>query len=115
RATTPAGSRRARRDRPRRPRGRPGARDYAARSVREAAGVTSSEQSWARFDDLRAGTALRCPPPFRVLVAQSADDVVPVLAEVDRATALGHWAFGYVGYEAAPGFDSALPVHSPDP
>jgi para-aminobenzoate synthetase / 4-amino-4-deoxychorismate lyase len=66
---------------------------------------------WARFDDLRAGTALRCPAPFRVLTARTSDDVVPVLAEVERATTAGHWAFGYVGYEAAPGLDPALPVH----
>jgi hypothetical protein len=29
----------------------------------------------ARFDDLVAGTALRCPPPDRLLVATRADDV----------------------------------------
>jgi para-aminobenzoate synthetase/4-amino-4-deoxychorismate lyase len=70
---------------------------------------------WARFDDLRAGSALECPPPFRVLAATTAADVVPVLAEVERATAAGHWAFGYVGYEAAPGLDPGLPVHPPEP
>ena len=72
-------------------------------------------EPWARFDDLRAGTALECPPPFRVLAATTADQVVPVLAEVERATAAGHWAFGYVGYEAAPGLDPTLPVHPTEP
>jgi para-aminobenzoate synthetase/4-amino-4-deoxychorismate lyase len=76
---------------------------------------SSDPPPWARFDDLRAATALRCPPPFRVLAAQTADDVVPVLAEVERATAAGHWAFGYVGYEAAPGLDPALPALPADP
>ena len=70
---------------------------------------------WARFDDLRAGTALRCPPPFRVLEARTPGDVVPVLAEVERATAAGHWAFGCLGYEAAAGLDPVLPVLPPDP
>jgi para-aminobenzoate synthetase/4-amino-4-deoxychorismate lyase len=77
--------------------------------------VSASGTPWARFDDLRAGTALRCPPPFRVLVASTPADVVPVLTEVERATAAGHWAFGYVGYEAAPGLDPSLPTHPPDP
>jgi para-aminobenzoate synthetase/4-amino-4-deoxychorismate lyase len=70
---------------------------------------------WARFDDLRAGTALRCPPPFQVLTARTPEDVVPLLADVERATAAGHWAFGYVGYEAAAGLDPALPVAAADP
>ncbi len=77
--------------------------------------MSASGTPWARFDDLRAGTALRCPPPFRVLVASTPADVVPVLTEVERATAAGHWAFGYVGYEAASGLDPALPTHPPDP
>ncbi|TFV88898.1 aminodeoxychorismate synthase component I [Blastococcus sp. CT_GayMR16] len=77
--------------------------------------MTGSGTLWARFDDLRSGTAMRCPPPFRVLTARTLEDVVPVLAEVERATAAGHWAFGYVGYEAAAALDAALPVHPPDP
>jgi len=69
----------------------------------------------ARFDDLRAGTALRFAPPSRVLAAGTPDDVAGVLAEVDRATTAGSWAYGYVGYEAAPGLDPSLPAHPPDP
>jgi para-aminobenzoate synthetase / 4-amino-4-deoxychorismate lyase len=69
----------------------------------------------ARFDDLVAGTALRCPPPDRVLVARSAAEVAPVLDEVDRATRAGAWAYGYVAYEAAAGLDPGLAVHDPDP
>ncbi|MGY1841515.1 MULTISPECIES: aminodeoxychorismate synthase component I [unclassified Modestobacter] len=69
--------------------------------------------SGARFDDLVAGTALRCPPPHRVLVAERADQVPGVLAEVERATAAGSWAFGYLAYEAAAGLDPALPVAPP--
>ena len=66
---------------------------------------------WARFDDLRAGTAVQCPTPHRVLVAERPDQVVGVLAEVERATDSGSWAFGYVAYEAAAGLDPHLPVH----
>lgn len=70
---------------------------------------------WARFDDLRSGIGLRCPPAYRVLVARRPDEVVPVLAEVERATGAGAWAFGYVAYEAAPGLDPHLPVVDPGP
>ena len=61
-----------------------------------------------RFDDLTAGTALSFDRPSRVLVATEPAEVVPVLAEVDRATAGGCWAFGYVAYEAAAGLDPSL-------
>jgi para-aminobenzoate synthetase/4-amino-4-deoxychorismate lyase len=60
---------------------------------------------WARFDDVAAGTALIFRDPVRVLTATDPADVVPVLAEVERATADGRWAFGYVAYEAAAGLD----------
>jgi para-aminobenzoate synthetase/4-amino-4-deoxychorismate lyase len=60
---------------------------------------------WGRFDDLVAGTALAFERPSRLLTADTPDDVVPVLAEVDRATRDGCWAFGYVAYEAAAGLD----------
>jgi para-aminobenzoate synthetase/4-amino-4-deoxychorismate lyase len=38
---------------------------------------------------------------------------VPLLTEVERACAAGDWAFGYVGYEAAAGFDPTLAVAPP--
>ena len=64
---------------------------------------------WARFDDLRTGTALRCPPATRVLTAVRPDEVADVLQEVHDATERGSWAFGYVAYEAAAGLDAQLP------
>jgi para-aminobenzoate synthetase/4-amino-4-deoxychorismate lyase len=69
-----------------------------------------------RFDDLAAGTALAFPRAHRVLVAREPADVVPVLAEVERATTAGAWAYGYVAYEAAPGLDPDLvvPPRPPD-
>jgi para-aminobenzoate synthetase/4-amino-4-deoxychorismate lyase len=75
----------------------------------------SGSSVWARFDDLRAGTSLAFPPPSRVLVAHTVDDVVPVLAEVERAAGGGQWAVGYVGYEAAAGLDESLPVRPAEP
>ena len=70
----------------------------------------TTQTAWARFDDLVAGTAVRCPPPHQILTAHHPEQVVPVLAEVDRATSAGNWAFGYVSYEAAAGLDPALAV-----
>jgi len=70
---------------------------------------------WARFDDLDAGRGLAFPPPYRILEAGRPGDVASVLAEVERATAAGAWAFGYVSYEAAPGLDPALATAPPAP
>jgi para-aminobenzoate synthetase/4-amino-4-deoxychorismate lyase len=64
---------------------------------------------WARFDDLRAGTALLCPPAKEVLTATRLDEVAGVLQQVHDATERGDWAFGYVAYEAAAGLDPQLP------
>lgn len=68
-------------------------------------------RAWARFDDLHTGTAMYCPPPDRVLVAERAQDVPDVLARVQRATDTGRWAYGFVAYEAAAGLDPHLAVH----
>ncbi|WP_197430210.1 chorismate-binding protein [Auraticoccus cholistanensis] len=65
----------------------------------------------ARFDDLVAGTALVFPRASRLLRADRADQVLPLLAELERATGSGHWAVGYLGYEAAAGLDPQLAVH----
>ena len=48
-----------------------------------------------------------------MLVAERPDQVAGVLAEVERATDAGQWAFGYVAYEAAAGLDPGLAVHPP--
>ena len=70
---------------------------------------------WARFDDLRAGTALLCPPPSEILTAVRPDEVAGVLQQVHDATEAGSWAFGYVAYEAAAGLDPQLPGGSSVP
>jgi anthranilate/para-aminobenzoate synthase component I len=68
-------------------------------------------RGWARFDDLRANTAMRFPRAERVVAATSPGEVTDVLAEVDRETTRGAWAFGFVTYEAACGLDPNLSVH----
>jgi para-aminobenzoate synthetase/4-amino-4-deoxychorismate lyase len=73
----------------------------------------TADVPWARFDDLLTDRALHCAAPSRVHVASGVADVADVLAEVDRATAAGSWAFGYVAYEAAAGLDRSLPVARP--
>ncbi|GLZ53120.1 chorismate-binding protein [Actinomycetospora sp. NBRC 106378] len=69
----------------------------------------------ARFDDLRADSAVAFDRPAEVLTAGRADEVPDVLAAVDAATASGRWAYGYLAYEAAPGLDPDLVTHRPDP
>src|SRR4051812_47224674 len=64
---------------------------------------------WARFDDVPNGTALLCPPPYRVLSATRPEKVAGVLREVHEQTAAGCWAYGFVSYEAASGLDPTLP------
>ncbi|MEJ2865200.1 chorismate-binding protein [Actinomycetospora flava] len=67
----------------------------------------------ARFDDLRARTALAFPEPDEVLVAATHDEVRGVLERLDTATAAGRWAFGFVAHEAGAGLDPALPRVDP--
>jgi para-aminobenzoate synthetase/4-amino-4-deoxychorismate lyase len=69
----------------------------------------------ARFDDLVAGRALAFPRTHHVLIADRPEDVVPVLAEVERATRDGAWAVGYLAYEAAAGLDPRLAVAASSP
>lgn len=67
----------------------------------------------ARFDDLTAGSALLFTKVKRALVAWEPRDVPSVLDEVERLTTDGAWAFGFVAYEAAPGFDPIFSVQEP--
>jgi len=54
--------------------------------------------------------------PVEVVVAHSVEQVRPALRRVEAATARGLWAAGYVGYEAAPAWEAAMPAHaSPAP
>jgi len=64
---------------------------------------------WARFDDLRSGTALLCPSPSEIVTALRPEEVAGALQRVHDATEAGSWAYGYVAYEAASGLDPQLP------
>lgn len=62
----------------------------------------------ARFDDLRVGSALLCPPPYRVVTADRPGEVKGALQQVQAASDAGSWAYGYVAFEAAAGLDRQL-------
>ena len=49
--------------------------------------------------------------PVEVLVAHTLDQVKTVLQAVESRALQGQWCVGYVRYEAAPAFDSAMAVH----
>jgi para-aminobenzoate synthetase/4-amino-4-deoxychorismate lyase len=55
---------------------------------------------------------LRFTHPVEVITAHSLEEVRPTLRTVERALDAGFYAGGYVSYEAAPAFDSALTVSS---
>ena len=52
--------------------------------------------------------------PCQVMVAHELVDVRPLLDAVQSAALQGRWCVGYLRYEAAPAFDSALAVHAPE-
>jgi len=61
------------------------------------------QSQWLRFDH-----------PLEVLTASRHDEVMPLLARVENAVRQqGHYAAGFISYEAAPAFDPALRTHSP--
>jgi para-aminobenzoate synthetase/4-amino-4-deoxychorismate lyase len=51
--------------------------------------------------------------PLEARVARAPGEVAGLLERAERAAASGLWAVGFVGYEAAPGFDAALAAHPP--
>jgi para-aminobenzoate synthetase/4-amino-4-deoxychorismate lyase len=70
---------------------------------------------WARFDFEPGGNR---PPllfrdPVRVLIAHSLQEVPAAMAAVEDGLREGLFAAGYVSYEAAPAFDSALVTQAP--
>jgi len=52
--------------------------------------------------------------PRRYIQATTYDEVLPALAEIEAATQDGAHAVGFIAYEAAPAFDSALQTHAPN-
>lgn len=53
--------------------------------------------------------------PREIFIAEKVERVRPVLDRVEAASRAGLQAVGFVGYEAAPAFDSALTAHGPSP
>jgi para-aminobenzoate synthetase/4-amino-4-deoxychorismate lyase len=63
----------------------------------------------ARFDNLAdPGEGFRLVGYRGEIVARRADDVAPAIAAAEAAAGTGHWAAGFVSYEAAPGLDQSL-------
>ncbi|MDD1444152.1 hypothetical protein MEO93_28200 [Dolichospermum sp. ST_sed3] len=53
--------------------------------------------------------------PHQIISAANIDDVHAALQEIERQVVENNWhAAGFVTYEAAPAFDRALQVRSPD-
>jgi len=50
--------------------------------------------------------------PLEVVIARAPGEVRPALRRVRRAAEAGHYAAGFVSYEAAPAFDPALSVRA---
>ncbi|SDE60511.1 chorismate-binding protein [Auraticoccus monumenti] len=69
----------------------------------------------ARFDDLLDDRALVVDSATEVLRADTPAEVVPLLQRLERATAEGRWAFGYLGYEAAAALDPDVAARAPVP
>jgi para-aminobenzoate synthetase/4-amino-4-deoxychorismate lyase len=70
------------------------------------------EPPFLRFDFVPAGgMPLEFADPVEVIVAERPEEVRPALRAVQEAVReRGCWAAGYVSYEAAPAFDTALEV-----
>ncbi len=66
-----------------------------------------------RHDDVVAGVVTTYLEPQAVFVARDLDQVRGVIEEAQTAAERGHWAVGFVTYEAAPAFDPAMVVRPP--
>lgn len=68
----------------------------------------------ARLDQFTptGGRSMEFSNPERVVEAYRIDDVLDVVGQAEAAARDGLWSVGFVAYEAAPAFDSALPVRT---
>ncbi|MGH9465311.1 MAG: aminodeoxychorismate synthase component I, partial [Thermoanaerobaculia bacterium] len=64
--------------------------------------LKAGARDWLAFD-----------APEEILVARGLAQVEPLIGELERALADGRWTAGFLAYEAAPAFDSALRARSP--
>jgi para-aminobenzoate synthetase/4-amino-4-deoxychorismate lyase len=69
-----------------------------------------------RFDDLTpgSGASFALEGWVRELVATDQASVIPTIAAAEKAAEAGYWVAGWIGYEAAPAFDEALPIRPAD-
>jgi para-aminobenzoate synthetase/4-amino-4-deoxychorismate lyase len=67
---------------------------------------------WARVDDFVTGEARVFPALAETVAASTPGQVLDALRELERATAAGRWAVGYLGYEAAAALDPSLAVRA---
>ncbi len=58
------------------------------------------------------GNSMEFSNPERVVEAYHVGEVLDVVGQAEAAAREGLWAVGFVAYEAAPAFDSALPVRT---
>ena len=76
--------------------------------------VSNVKSSGLGFAAIRQGHAwLTFSEPQEVLSSCSTDDVIPLLNQLEQATASGKYAAGFLSYEAAGAFDDALLTHPP--
>ncbi len=75
-------------------------------------GTTMTNQVVLRDD--KHACWLHFTEPVEIVTTQRLADVLPALRRVEDMTERGLHAAGFIGYEAAPAFDSALRVHPPD-
>jgi para-aminobenzoate synthetase/4-amino-4-deoxychorismate lyase len=65
-----------------------------------------------RFDDRRRGQSYGFRGLQEVVVARQINEVIGAFEHVEAEVAAGHWAAGFVSYEAAPAFDDVLAVRA---
>ena len=71
-------------------------------------------QNTILFDNFSKGW-LSFTRPVATIIADSIQDVLPALNKISNATEHGLYAAGFISYEAAPAFDSALNTKEPGP
>lgn len=81
--------------------------DFESRE-RPAASVPSVGAARIHFE----GEAWVFDAPHRIVEAHTVEEVRPALEEVESAVNAGAWAVGFLAYEAAPAFDTALTTHA---
>ncbi len=76
--------------------------------------MSNVKSSASGFAVIRQGdTWLTFSEPQEILSSCSIDDVIPLLNQVEMATASGKYAAGFLAYEAAGAFDDSLLTHPP--